>query len=101
MEEFYIYINYIAPIAVLFFVGFFLGKGLFFSENYKKIRITGSLPQKIFQFTIRLIAVALTAIILAIMSVIVLIFVGLGAGIYSVPSLQPTYGTPVYRPKIK
>lgn len=89
MEGFYVIINFGIPIVLLFFVA----KYLFFSENYKRIRLVGTLFQKIFQFFIRFIAVILTAII----SWIVLVFVGFSIGAYQ----MSTYGTPIHRPRIK
>lgn len=89
MEGFYVIINFGIPIVLLFFVA----KYLFFSENYKRIKLVGTLFQKIFQFTVRLIAVVLTTII----SWIVLVFIGLSTGVYS----MSTYGTPIHRPRIK
>ena len=101
MDQFYSFINFAIPIVLLFFVGFLMGKLLFFSENYKKIRISGSLFPKIFHFTIRLIAIVSTAIISAIISAVVLAIIGLAMGVYQIPNLRPTYGVPIYRPKIK
>lgn len=89
MENFYVFINFAIPIVLLIF----MVKLLFFSENYKKIRLTGTTFKKIYSFVLRFLAVILTALI----SWIILVMIGFSTGIYS----MSTYGTPIYRPKVK
>ncbi len=90
METVYLAINFIVPAIIIFY----LGRYLFTSPNYKKARLTGSTAHKIFAFLTRLIALVFTALV----SWVVLLFVGVTSGAYKIGS---TYGTPIFRPKVR
>lgn len=88
-KDFYGLSNWILPALLVLLVGI----TLFSSQGYKNVQITGSTLKKVFDFIFRLILIAITAIV----SWIVLVFIGFSNGSYS----MSTYGTPIHRPRIK
>lgn len=89
-ESFYSILNLRLPVATALLLAIWL----FSMKSYKNSQLTGSTFKKIFNVFFRLILVIVTAII----SWMVLVFIGFGAGVYSMMS---TYGTPIHRPRIR
>jgi len=88
-SEIYGILNWILPLITTWMVMSFL----FSSESYKKTRLQSSKANKIADYIIRIVLTVFTAII----SWVVLVFVGFSSGTYS----SSTYGTPIHRPKAR
>ena len=87
--EIYMILNWVLPALLLLLVAI----TLFSSQGYKNVRLAGSAFKTVVDTIIRIFLIILTAVV----SWVVLAFIGFSNGSYS----MSTYGTPIYRPKTK
>jgi hypothetical protein len=82
-------LNWILPFITTWMVMSFL----FSPKSYKKTRLQSSKNNKTADYSIRIVLTVFTAII----SWVVLVYIGFSSGTYS----SSTYGTPIHRPKTR
>jgi hypothetical protein len=85
----FVFLNFAIP-AVLTLL---LAVTFFSSKSYKAVRATGNA----FKIIVHVIVSVILLIITAVVSWVVVVFVGLSNGSYQ----MSTYGTPIHRPKVK